>query len=210
MRFDRCKSWGRAVVCVAPLVCVVMNLGCSATPVGMAMHLAGEAVNDVDAKERAKQYVGAPVSEADAKLGTPVDVLSDTHSTRMWRTYSVPMDPLKNSRYVIEVHNGKIIALYKVQRYSDPVAYAATLAVLKPKVMGKSPADCEANLDMGAPRLTVRSQNTGRLIQLYDARVVKELQSPHYCVLRFSPAKVCEQIDMVKAYSPDGGDPTTQ
>ena len=94
--------------------------------------------------------------------------------------------------------------MYKVQRYSDPVAYAATLAVLSPKVMGKSPAACEAKLGMGAPLLTVRSKNTSQVIQLYDARAVKELQSPHYCVLRFSPANVCEQIDLVKAYGTDG------
>lgn len=174
------------------------------------MHLAGEAVNDVDASEKAKQYVGAPVSAADAKLGAPIDVLSDTHSKRTWRTYSVPMDPLNSSRYVVEVAGGKIVAVSKVQRYSDPAVYAATLAVLSPKVKGNSPAVCEANLGMGPPLLTVRSQNTGQLIQLYDARMVKELESPHYCVLRFSPAKVCEQIDLVKAYSAAGGDPTTR
>jgi len=42
------------------------------------------------------------------------------------------------------------------------------------------------------------------MIQLYDARVVKELESPHYCVLRFGSAKVCEKIDLVKAYTSGG------
>ena len=210
MSFDRFKSWVRTVMCVAPLVCGAMNFGCSATPIGMAMSVAGEAVNDVDEQQRVKPFVGAPVSQATATLGAPLDVLSDTRSTRIWQIYSVPMDALNTSRYVLEVHDGKVIALDKVQQYSDPVEYEAALAVLSPKVMGKSPAECEANLKMGPSLLTVRSKATGQMIRLYDARVVEGLQSPHYCVLRFGAANTCEKINLVKVYTATKGDPTKQ
>lgn len=59
-----------------------------------------------------------------------------------------------------------------VQQYSDPVEYEAILAVLRPKVMGKSPSECEEALGMGPPMLTVRSKPTGQKIRLFDARVV--------------------------------------
>jgi hypothetical protein len=204
MSFDRFKCWGEIVVWAAVLACGLMNLGCSATPIGLAVSLAGEAVNDVDEQQRSKEFVGGPVSQADAKLGAPVDVLSDTRSSRQWRLYNVPMDPMNTSRYVLEVEGTRVLAVDKVQQYSDPVEYEGLLAVLRPKVMGKSPAECEANLKMGPPLLTVRSKATGQLIRLYDARVVKELQSPHYCVLRFGAANTCEKINLVKAYTSTG------
>ncbi len=210
MKAQNVSSWRSVAKWTTPLALCLASFGCSVTPMGMAMHLAGEAVNDVDAREKAKQCVGVTVPEADAKLGAPIDVLADVHSTRTWRSYSVPMDPLKSSRYVAEVNNGRVIALSKVQRYSDAAVYAATLAVLTPKVKGKTSAQCQSNLEMGPPLLTVRSQKTGRLIQLYDARMVKELQAPHYCILRFSRANSCEEIDLVKAYRADGRDPTAR
>lgn len=187
---------------------LLLGSGCSATPVGMAVSLAGEVVDDADAAQTAKRFVGAGVSEADALLNPPVDVLSDVNSDRTWRTYRVPTDMMDASRYVAEVHRGRIIGLFKARRVSDPVEYAAVIASLAPKVTGKAPADCEASLGMGPPKLTVRSQLSGALIQLYDARVIKELQKPHYCVLRFNRANACQQVDLVVAYSPGGGDPT--
>lgn len=199
------ERWGKSALWVILSALGAVSIGCSATPIGFAMSMAGEAVNDVDEAQRSKEFVGQPVSQADAKLGAPVDVLSDTASTRQWRVYNVPMDPMNTSRYVLEVHKNTVLAVEKVQQYSDPVEYAATLAVLEPKVMGKSPAECEANLKMGPPLLTVRSQATGQTIRLYDARVVKELQSPHYCVLRFGSSNTCEKINLVKAYTETAG-----
>ena len=181
-----------------------LSLGCSATPIGFAMHMAGEAINDADEQQRVKEFVGGPVSQADAKLGAPTDVLSDLRSSRVWRIYNVPADPMNTSRYVLEVAGTSVLAVDKVQQYSDPVEYEATLAVLRPKVMGKSAAECEVNLGMGPPLLAVRSKATGQTIRLYDARVVKTLQSPHYCVLRFGSSDKCEKINLVRAYTPDG------
>lgn len=178
------------------------GFGCSATPVGFAVSMAGKAVNDIDAQERSKELVGTSVANADGKLGAPVEVFSDTRGSRTWRLYNVPNDVLNTSRYLTEVEGGRVIAVSKVEQYSDPVAYAATLAVLEPKVMGKSPSECEANLGMGPSLLTVRSNNTGQTIRIYDARVVKELQSPHYCVLRFGASNTCEKINLVEASTP--------
>jgi hypothetical protein len=205
MKATGINSWQTNALCAMSVALSAMSLGCSATPIGLAMHVAGEAVNDVDEQQRSQELVGQPMSVADAKLGAPADVLSDTRSTRVWRLYNVPMDPMKTSRYVLEVNGDTVVAVEKVQQYSDPVEYAATLAVLEPTAMGKSPAECEANLKMGPSLLTVRSQVSGQLIQLYDARLVKELQSPHYCVLRFGAANTCERINLVKAYTATGG-----
>jgi DNA-directed RNA polymerase beta subunit len=40
--------------------------------------------------------------------------------------------------------------------------------------------------------------------------LVKELQSPHYCVLRFGPTNRCEKVNLVKAYTASGKDLTQQ
>ena len=67
-----------------------------------------------------KSFVGQPVSQADAALGEPVEVLSDTRSTRTWRLYKVPMDAMDTARYVLEVEGTRILAVSKVQQYTDP------------------------------------------------------------------------------------------
>lgn len=175
-------------------------LGCSALPIGMAMHIAGEVVNDVDQSEKEKEFVGLPVGAADERLGSPVDVYVDDKSKHEWRVYPVSLDPLGNSRYVLESARGKVIAFKKIQKDSDVVKYEAVMLILRPKVMGRSPAQCQAELDMGPPKLTVRSRNTGALVQLFDARMVQELQSPHYCIVWYGMAGLCDRVELVKAY----------
>jgi hypothetical protein len=203
-RIDR---WLRsALYAISMLLCAV-SLGCSATPLGLAMHIAGDAVHDVDQKQRSKELVGAPVARADDLFGAPVEVLADTQSDRTWRLYHVPSDLLDTLRYVVEVRGSRILAVDKVQKYSDLALEEGLLAVLRPKVKDKPPAECEANLKMGPPLLTVRSRTTGQMIELYDARVLKELQRPYYCVLRFGPTDTCEQVSLVKMYSSTGDEP---
>ena len=194
----------RIALVVALLATCVAGFGCSATPIGFAMSVAGEAVNDVDASERAKAFVGQPVSQADAALGAPAEILSDTRGTRTWRLYKVPMDAMDTARYVVEVEASRILAVSKVQQYTDLVEYEGTLALLRPKVMGKSPAECEANLKMGPPLLTVRSKATGQIVQLFDARLSKDLPGLRYCVLRFGQSNTCEKLNVVKAYTTGG------
>ncbi len=189
-----------ALYAFSMLLCAV-NLGCSASPLGLAMHIAGDAVHDVDQKKRSTELVGAPVAQADTLFGAPVEVLTDTRSEREWRLYHVPADLLDTCRYVVEVKDSRILAVDKIQKHSDVVLEEGLLAVLRPKVKDKRPAECEANLKMGPALLTVRSKTTGQMIQLYDARVLKELQRPYYCILRFGPTDTCEQISLAKMYS---------
>ena len=71
--------------------------------------------------------------------------------------------------------------------------------------MGKSPTECEVNLKMGPPLLAVRSKATGQLVQLFDARLSKDLPGLRYCVLRFGRSNTCEKVNAVKAYTATGG-----
>lgn len=69
--------------------------------------------------------------------------------------------------------------------------------ILGAKVKGKSPPECVAELGFGKPLLTVRSENTQRLAQLYDAGMVTDLGTPHYCIVRFDGSDRGEDLEFV-------------
>lgn len=197
-RFNVRRVWA---ACLAGSLLVAAGAGCSATPIGMAMTVAGDAIDDADEQERSKQLLGKSPAAADAAFGQPLDVLSDVNSNHTWGVYPVPNDVMNNHRYVLEAAGGKIVAVDKIEIPANPIQYDAILMTLKPKVIGKTPEQCEKNLNMGAPKLTLRSRATGQIIQLYDATLLKGIESPHYCVLRFGTAELCEKVDLVKMYT---------
>ena len=182
-----------------PLALLLPLCGCNpvSTAVKLGMHVVGKEVDDVETDKLGRQLIGQRPADADALLGERLDVLRDVHSAREWLVYPVKLDLLGQKRYVVEVAQNQIVGLKMVERNSGKVDIPLKL-YYEAKAKGKRPADCEAALGLGPPMLTVRSQMTGQLGQVYDARMVKELPTPHYCVLKYDTNQLCAQVDLVE------------
>jgi hypothetical protein len=193
----------RGIVALA-ICCIVVLAGCSpiSTGVQLGVKVVGKVVDDEETKKLSQQLMGQPPAAADALLGPRVNVLREVNSNRMWLVYGVKMDPLKSSRYVVVIRNNRIVLAQKVGKDSDKVAIARGLYYLA-KVKGKTPAEATSTLGMGAPVMVVRSETTGQLCQLYDARMVEGLSSEAYCIARFDGG-VCTGVDMVKVKASQG------
>lgn len=158
----------------------------------------GEAVDDLDIKEKKKKYVGGPARLVDEELGTRVETFRDVNSAREWRVYPVSMDPLALSRYVVEVRDGRVLAITKTKKYGDPAVGMTQQAIAFEEVRGKTPAQCEAKLGR-APLLNLRSVSSGQLVQFYDASLIKiqGVTDPDYYIVRFDASGVCDKLEMV-------------
>ena len=165
--------------------------------VGIGVKLVGKAVDAADVKEREKELLGAGLSTADEMLGKRLDTLRDLNSDRSWVIYPVEHDLFGKDRYVVEVAAGRIVALSRTEKNSDPKRDLPRAPFIRSKIKGKSPAECEAELDMGVPLLAVRSDATGLLSHIYDARHFKKLGSPDYCILRFDEQGLCKDVEFL-------------
>jgi hypothetical protein len=168
--------------------------GCSATPIGAAVGLIGMAVNDADVKSKSNELLGSSAFRCDQVLGPPMEVYESQHPLRHWRVYAVEGDIIGNYRYVVEFDRDRAISLSKAQRTSDAIVDATTYAYFREKCLGQSSETCQVNIGHGPPALSVRNVTTGQLVELYDARVVKDLQKPYYAVLRFGPDGTCSEV----------------
>ena len=185
-----------AATAVVLLVAALAIGGCRATPIGATVGLVGFAANEVDVREKAEELMGASTEMADASLGRPMDVFRGEGPGREWRMYAVQYDALKKYRYVLEMRDGRVIAISKVDRRCDIALDMATRAILDDEVEGYTPQQCQANLEQGPPLLSVRSAATGQLVQLYDASAITEIQRPYYISLWFGPSGTCEEFKM--------------
>ncbi|NOX58538.1 MAG: hypothetical protein GXP29_06730 [Planctomycetes bacterium] len=172
-------------------------LGCS-TAVSVGISLVGRVVDDADVKDHAKALLGKDISAADERFGERLDTQREVNGPRVWHVYPVTsLNFLGKDRYVVEVKGDKIIAISRVETTSDPKTDIPRALVIALAADGKSPAECEAELDMGKPLLTARSDTTGLLSQTYDARIIEELSRAHYCVLRFDENEKCNKVEFV-------------
>jgi len=172
--------------------------GCNPVKTGakLGVRLVGEVIEDIDVKQRGESLVGRPVSAADEAFGKPVDVFKDVRGERRWRTYPVKLDLLGRQRYVIESLNDRIASVSKAEKSGRKVDIPRGL-ILKEMVKGKSSQECEAKLEFGRPLLAVRSENTRRLVQLYDAGMITDLGTPHYCIVRYDDNDRCDDLEFV-------------
>lgn len=176
---------------------VATTSGCvSAVSVGIS--LVGRVVDDADVKNHAKELMGKEVAAADERFGERLDTLREVNGLRTWHIYPVTnLNLLGKDRYVVEVRNNKIVAITRAETTSDPKTDVPRALVIASTVNGKSPAECESELDMGKPLLTARSDSTGLLSQTYDGRIIEELGRAHYCVLRFDEHEKCDKVEFV-------------
>ena len=197
---------GLTAMCAAVMV---IATGCH-SPVGMAVQVVGKAVDDVETKKIGDELIGKQPSAADAKFGQPVNVLAQVGGTQKWRVYpGGSLDVIGNQRYVVQVSNGRISGISKVKIDGTGIELARKM-LYDQKVTGKSPKECEAALNMGPPLLTVRSETTGMMNQLYDARMIQGLGSPKYCRLHFDPNQHCDEVQLVDVNASSGAAPPGQ
>ena len=189
-------SWPR-LASLALLAALGAAAGGCISAVSLGVKLVGKTVDTVDVREREKKLLGAKPSAADEMLGERLDTLRDVNSDRAWVVYPVELDVMGKDRYVVEVANDKIVALTRAEKDSDPVRDIPRALLMEDKVKGKPPTECAAELDIGEPLLTVRSDATGLLSQIYDARHFKKLGSPDYCILRFDEQELCKDVEFL-------------
>lgn len=184
--------------------------GCSpwSTAARVGMRVVGRGLESQETDKVAEQLIGHPSSDADALLGPRQDVLSDVNGSRQWLVYPVPNDVagLGRNRYVVETTPQQVTGVEMVQKNSSETDIPLRL-IYQEKVKGRPPAECEAKLNFGPPLVVVRSRNTGEVSRVYDARLIKELSSPHYCVLTFDGAGNCSRVDFVEVEASRGSTP---
>lgn len=198
-------GWALSALCAA-----MVASGCGATPIGAAVNLAGTAINDGDVHQKTAELMGVSVAQCDQKLGQPVNVFESQNPPRQWRVYSVKDDVAGLFRYVIEFNDGRVIAVNKAQQASDIVVDTATYTYFREKCIGQTSEACQMNTGHGPPVLSVRNVRTGQLIQLYDARLVKDVQRPYYAVLFFGNDGNCADIKVIKIAASSTDNPTGQ
>lgn len=179
---------------------VFLLTGCASPAgavVGVGVQVVGSVVESENTRTLGAELVGQPPAQADAKLGMRVNTLRDVNGGREWLVYPNPQSVLNSQKYVVEVANGRIASVALAQEDSNPTDLPAEFLYFQ-KVQGATPQGCEAQLGLGAPLLTLRSANTGGLVQIYDAHNIADFNTPHYCVVRFDPSGRCMKLDFVE------------
>lgn len=173
--------------------------GCM-TAVSVGVKLVGRAVNDEDVKKKAEALIGQPPSSADAMIAERIDTLRDVNSSRQWIIYPVKYDVLNKYRYVIEVENDEITAVTKTEKFASKLDLPRAL-IYEKKTKGKPPEAVEEALELGRPLASARSENTGQLVQCYDAAIIEieGVSKPHYCIVHYDASDLCESLDLVEA-----------
>jgi hypothetical protein len=164
------------------------------------MHVAGKVVADSETSKLADKLIGRPPSAADEELGQPVDVWRDLSGLREWRAYKVKFDILDQKRIVVAVVEARIVEIQMIQKHGSEADIPLELYYYA-KAKGKSPKECQAELGLGPPLLSVRSVSTGQLMQVYDARLIKELPTQSSCLVRFDNSERCTKLDLVEVES---------
>jgi hypothetical protein len=178
-------------------ICIAALSGCGdpmTSVVKIGVQAVGRVVDDAEVKKLGKELLGQRPSKADDVLGKCLEVYSDVYSSREWREYEVPMDVLKNHRYVVEIAYNQIVLVEKVGINTDQTDLPLELIYYE-KLKGKTAAECQEKLKMGSPVLSLRRKSDGQLCQFYDARLIKELSKPHYCVVRYDNGGRCKKVN---------------
>ncbi len=202
-RLLRKAMFAQAIVAMAAL-----NSGCIGSGVGMAVNVIGGVIDSADVKEKEKDLLGKPPSAADEMFGERLDTMRQQGGRRVWAIYDVKglTNPLGKDSYVVEITGGRIRSLSRVETTPDAKIDLPRVALLEEKVTGKSPAQCQQELEQ-APIVTVRSERTGRLRQLYDGRIIKLLKKPYYCILKYDANDLCEDVDFQQVGASTRDDP---
>jgi len=198
---------GKLVLSVAGLLMLVAG-GCRAHPGSLATLIAGDAINDADVKKRRTKLMGQDEAAADAMFGSRLETLDDVERPGVSIIfYPVKNDLLKKSRYVVELEDGAIVVFAKTKQNIDGVEDLIHDANLEKKLVGKAPAQCSKDGDLGAPLRTLRSREKGHLLRVYDIRHWTDFMGARYCMLRFDKGDRCQDVTLMGVSASTKKDP---
>ena len=182
--------------------------GCRAAPISLAGMLVGDLVNDSDVNNRRPKLMGRPETASDNMFGARLETFDDVERQGVSMiAYPVKLDVLGTSRYVVEVEDGRIVTLAKTKQNIDGSEDMVKAASLKKKLIGKTPAQCSDEGELGEPLRTLRSREKRQLLRIYDVRNWTNLRGARYCVLRFGTENLCEEIRLVGVSASTKKDP---
>lgn len=198
---------GTVIFCVSAFL-VLASAGCRAHPISLVTMVVGDAVNDADVKDRRDLLMGKPETAADSMFGARQETLVDVDRQGVSVIfYPVKGDLLKSSRYIVEVENGAIVVFAKTKQNIDGVEDMIHNASLEKKLIGKTPAECSQEDDLGAPLRTLRSREKDQLLRVYDVRNWSDFMGARYCVLRFDGSDRCESVSLIGVSASTRKDP---
>lgn len=197
-----------AVVFSVAAFLALAGTGCRAHPVSLATMLIGDAVNDADVKDRRDLLLGKPEAAADTMFGSRLETLVDVGRQGVSLIfYPVPNDLLKTSRYLVEVEAGVIVVFTKTKQNIDGVEDLVHNANLEKKLIGKAPAQCSRDGELGPPLRTLRSREKSQLLRVYDVRHWSDFMGARYCVLRFDGKDRCQSVTLIGVSASTRADP---
>lgn len=182
--------------------------GCRAHPGSLATLVAGDAINDLDVKNRRGKLMGRDETAADKMFGARLETLDDVERRGVSIIfYPVQFDLLKSSRYIVELDGGVIVVFAKTKRNIDGIEDLIHDKNLERKLIGKTPAQCSRDGDLGAPLRTLRSREKGQLLRVYDIRHWSDFMGARYCLLRFGSGDRCEDVTLMGVSASTKKDP---
>lgn len=198
---------GRLILAGVALLAAIAG-GCRAHPVSLATLIAGDAINDADVKKRRGKLMGKDEAAADTMFGSRLETLDDVERRGVRIIfYPVELDLLKKSRYVVELEGGAIVVFAKTKQNIDGVEDLIHDARLEKKLIGKTPAQCSKDGDLGPPLRTLRSREKGQLVRVYDIRHWSDFMGARYCVLRFDGGDRCRDVTLMGVSASTKKDP---
>ena len=172
--------------------------GCRAHPLSLAISVVGDVVDDRDIQQRKPSLLGKPSSAADAMFGKRHDTLVEVNTGSKWLIYPELGERLAESFYVAETtKDGTINGLFKCKRDIDGLEDVEKTRFVGERVYGKTPSEAQAAADLHDPVLIMRSQESGAIARIHDARNWTHTRGARYCVLVFGPRDLCEEVRFV-------------
>ncbi|MGC9455237.1 MAG: hypothetical protein ACP5HU_10285 [Phycisphaerae bacterium] len=170
--------------------------GCRAHPGSLATLVAGDAINDADVRGKRDKLIGKPIAAADEMFAPRLETLDDMDRPGVSIVfYPTDLDLLNKSRYTVETVDGVIEVVAKIKRNIDGIEDMIHAANLREDLIGKSPAECSQDEDLGQPIRTLRSRETDEIVRFYDVRHWSDFLKARYCVLRFQDEK-CSDVTL--------------
>ena len=174
----------------------------------LVMLIAGDAINDKDVKNRRSKLMGQDEAAADSMFGPRLETLVDVERRGVSIIYyPVKKDLFKKSRYVVELEDGVIVVIAKTKLNIDGVEDMIHKANLKRKLIGKTPAQCSQDGDIGVPLRTLRSREKGQLLRVYDVEHWTDFMGARYCILRFDSSDRCQDVTLMGVSASTKKDP---
>jgi hypothetical protein len=170
--------------------------GCRALPASYALMVVGDVVSDQDVKQRKSKLLGFDIRAADEMFGERVASYSDARGSRHLVVYATT-DILVKERYVVEVQGNRIVALSKTQENRDGLEDVLSSSLLRDKLVGQTPHQCQELGNFGRPLAVLRNDATWNLVHVYDVSNVTHLGAARYCVVHFDVNNRCERLYLV-------------